>query len=115
MVNITSQYQAAHFPNLLATGLAVKSTGETIVHGFVCGSQDPTVTHYVKFYDIAAAPDENDTPKFIVCVPPDDVVPLSVPGVTFKLGCWVRASVEPADDGTTPPTASDITAAVFFS
>lgn len=115
MVNINSEYQAAHFPNLLATGLAVKATGKTIVHGYVVGSQDNTITHYVKFYDIAVAPDENDTPKFIVCVPQDDVVAMSIPGVTFRLGCWVRACVEPANSGATAPSASDITAAVFYS
>lgn len=114
MVNISSEYQAAHFPTLGVTALEVVSR-KVVVHGFVCGSQDPTVTHYVKFYNTPVIVTQTATPTFIVCVPPDDVIALSIPGITFPLGLWLRASVEPADNGTGAPGTGDVTVAIFYS
>jgi hypothetical protein len=71
---------------------------------------------YVKFYNKATAPDQNDTPLFVILLPAGGVSEPSYPGgILFGAGVSVRCTTGVADNDNTAPTANDVTGVVFFT
>lgn len=71
---------------------------------------------YVKIYDKATAPDENDTPRMTITIDQTSgysSVEISG-GIFFNNGISVRATTGVSDGDTAAPAANDVVANIFY-
>jgi hypothetical protein len=101
--------------------LDLQPTGEVVkdspgrLYGYHL-SNNGAAKAFVKLYDKATAPDENDTPKLTLELPAGGTVPLSVgPGIAFTAGISVRGTTGAADNDTGAPSSNDLVVNLFYA
>ncbi len=102
---------------LLAANTAnptVVKAGPARLHGIQAFNINAAAA-YLKLYDKASAPDENDTPKKVILIPgatTGGVANITFhpydDGASFLTGLAYRVVTVIADNGTTAPTASQV-------
>lgn len=101
--------------NLGVTGQIVKNSLGEIFNGSVYNNN--AAVRYLKVYDKATAPDENDTPIATIPLAPNDTTYIngSETGVQFLNGISLRATTGIADADTGAPGANDVVVNLFYS
>lgn len=115
-----SNLRSGNFPLLTYRNLDVGVTG-SIIKNAAGDILDITIANtsaalrYVKLYDKATAPDENDTPIRTYPVPIGGSISPVVPdGIGFTNGISIRATTGIADNDTGAPTANDVVVNVGY-
>lgn len=72
-------------------------------------------TRYLKLYDMATEPDENDTPKLTIPIATLDISAVEIfGGIDFTLGISVRATTGVADNNTGAPGANEVVGQILY-
>lgn len=98
-----------------STNATVLKTGGSHLRGVYGYTIDATPV-YVKFYDKAITPDENDTPVFVFVIPAATTATLGSvnnvllpdPGITFEEGLAYRIVTGIADNDTGAVSAAEV-------
>lgn len=96
------------------TGQVVKASAGQVYSCQIFNHSSAVI--YVKFYNKATAPDENDTPVKVLAIPPTDggVAPTFQMGVAFGTGISVRCTTGRANNSTADTTAGDCVANIDY-
>jgi len=93
--------------DLGVTGQVVKASAGQLYNYFI--SNNAIAARFVKFYDKATAPDQNDTPVWTFQIPAGSAANVAFPnGIAFAIGISIRGTTGVADNNTGAPSANDI-------
>ena len=95
------------------TGQVVRAAKGALFSGLAYNNN--AAVRYLKIYDKATAPDENDTPLLTIPLAPNSSTPIdgSEAGISFQAGIGIRATIAIADADTGAPTANDVVVNLF--
>ena len=98
---------AYRYVGLSITGQVVKAFPSRLY--FIQISNTSASARYIKIYDKATAPDNNDTPKYTYAISGNQNIQMYLDeGVVFSNGISLRATAVAADNDNTAPGATDI-------
>jgi len=93
--------------NLSTTGQVVKNAAGQLYSYYIYNNA--TAVRYLKIYDKATAPDQNDTPVMTYPIPAGSAANVAFPnGVAFANGISVRATTGVGDSDTGAPSSNDV-------
>jgi hypothetical protein len=97
-----------------STNAALIKEGPAEVVGVILANTAAAVK-YVKLYDKATAPDQNDTPIFTFALPAGRTEDISLPArLDTENGLGIRITNLPADNDNTAVTAVDVIAHILY-
>lgn len=98
------------------TNAAVIKTGPADLNGYSLTNASASNGVFVKIYDMATTPDENDTPILTIGAPAGESLNFIFPGrIATAVGLSIRMTGAAGDTDTTALTAGDIIAQLFYN